>query len=187
MPTRLCVSQWLLTSDSSAFLWNGQCDFLKYHGPVSSACLKATPCVPDNLFGSLLVDNHCVIPAYLWLKSRKGSPPLVDLNIQTIYVKERSLALMETSAYSGYLVQERYAGLQPWRTLNITIGKGIQLFINHRPWRICRYVTSSGLTLRIFFHSGHSMSCYYMPCPAISMGESTKEKKTVPALELFSV
>lgn len=26
-----------------------------------------------------------------------------------------------------------------------------------------------------------------MPCPAISMGESPKEKKTVPALELFSL
>ena len=36
---------------------------------------------------------------------------------------------METSAYPGYLVQERDPGLQPWRTLNITIGKGIQVFI----------------------------------------------------------
>ena len=75
------------------------------------------------------MNNHCVTLAYLWSKSHKGSPSLVDLNIQTIYVKERSLALMETSANPGYLVQERYPGLQPWRTLNITINKGIQLFI----------------------------------------------------------
>lgn len=38
-------------------------------------------------------------------RNLQGSPLLVDLNIQTIYVKERSLALMETSAYPGYLVQ----------------------------------------------------------------------------------
>lgn len=37
--------------------------------------------------------------------------------------------MMETSAYPGYLVQERYPGLLPWRTLNSTVGKGIWMFL----------------------------------------------------------
>lgn len=118
MPTRLCVSQWLLTNDSSAFLWNGQYVFLKYDGPgLSSACLKAeAPCVPDNLFGSLLMDNHCVTLAYLCRNPIRGVPT-VDLNICIpMWRKGVFLALMETSAYPGYLVQERYPGVQPWRT-----------------------------------------------------------------------